>query len=127
MKKLQILLATILCCTLFSCSNSDQAITDAVSTSVHAAVSNVPAEFQTPLANYIEVGAKGVYSIDGTPTVDELVTKVLAFIPQDVKDKYPLITTTITTAVSLAYLTYGKSGLTAIGKGLEAGVAQWVH
>ena len=124
-------LITIILCgcvlALSSCGNSDQAITNAVKTAVSEAIGHVPAEFQTPLANYIMVGAKGVYSIDGTPTVQELIAKVIAFIPKDVQDKYPLITTTITTAVSLAYLTYGKSSLTAIGKGLEAGAASYVH
>lgn len=111
---------------LSSCINSDQAITTAVETAVHEAIAHVPAEFQAPLANYIDAAAKGVYSIDGTPTVQELIAKVLAFIPQDVQEKYPLITTTITTSVSLAYLTYGKSALTAIGKGLEAGASPWI-
>ena len=109
-----------------SCSNSDQAITNAVQASVSQAISHVPKEFQEPLANYIEVGAKGVYSIDGTPTVEELTDKVIAFIPKDVRDLHPLITTTITTAVSLAYITYGKSSLTAIGKGLEAAAAPYI-
>lgn len=112
---------------LTSCGNSDQTITNAVKIAVSEAISHVPQEFQKPLANYIEVGAKGVYSIDGTPTVQDLTTKVIAFIPKDVQDKYPLITTTITTAVSLAYVTYGKSGLTAIGKGLEAGAAPYIN
>lgn len=111
---------------LGSCTSSDQVITTAVETAVHEAISHVPPEFQTPLANWIDAAAKGVYSIDGTPTVQELITKVLAFIPKDIQDKFPLITTTITTAVSLAYLTYGKSALTAIGKGLEAGALQWI-
>lgn len=121
-------LAIILCCALAlgSCSNSDQTITNAVQTAVSQAISHTPKEFQAQLANYIEVGAKGVYSINGTPTVQELTNKVIAFIPKDVQDKYPMITTTITTAVTLAYATYGKSGLTAIGKGMEAGAAPYI-
>lgn len=111
---------------LAGCTNSDEQITKYVSVATKEAITHVPAEFQTPLANYIEAAAKGVYSIDGTPTVQEVITKVLAFIPKDVQDKYPLITTTITTAVSMAYQTYGKTGLTAIGKGLEAGAADYI-
>lgn len=130
-KLIAIAVATSLMCSatmyLTSCGNSDQAIQSAVKTAVSEAISHTPPEFQKPLANYIEVGAKGVYSIDGTPTVNELTTKVIAFIPKDVQDKYPLITTTITTAVSFAYITYGKSGLTSIGKGLEAGAAPWIE
>src|SRR5882724_12135906 len=89
------ILMTICVLALSSCSNSDQTITNAVQVAVSEAIKHVPAEFQTPLANYIEVGAKGVYSIDGTPTVQELTNKVIAFIPKDVQDKYPVITTTI--------------------------------
>ena len=124
MKKLTAIIAAAL---LFNgCANSDQQITNAVQVAVTQTITHVPAEFQTSLANYIFAGAKGVYSIDGTPTVQELVTKVLAFIPQDVRDKNPFITTTITSAVTLAYTLYGKPGLTAIGKGLEAGALPYI-
>lgn len=123
---MKIIAIIILCAAMFGCGNSDETITNAVKTAVLEALDHTPKEFQTPLANYIDVGAKGVYSIDGTPTVKELITKVIAFIPKDVQEKYPLITTTITTAVSLAYLTYGKSSLAAIGKGLEAGAAPYI-
>lgn len=124
MKKLQTAIATILCVSLLaSCGNTNDVIKNAVKTAVHEAIHNTPAEFQQPLADYIMVGAKGVYSIDGTPTVQELIAKVLAFIPKEVQDKLPLIITAITTTVTLMYVTYGKSGLTAIGQGMEAGAA----
>ena len=105
-----------------SCSNSDQAITNVVKIGIEQTIQHVPAELQTPLADYLAVGAKAIYSIDGTPTVQELITTVLKWIPKDVQDKYPMITTTITSTITLAYLTYGKSGLVAIGKGIEAGI-----
>jgi hypothetical protein len=108
------------------CGNADQQITNAVKTATEQTISHVPQELQTRLADYLAVGAKAVYSIDGTPTVQELITKVLAFIPKDVQDKYPLITATITTTISLMYQTYGKSALTSIGKGIEAGVAPYI-
>jgi hypothetical protein len=121
MKKLQIAISVMLCLSLFGCGNTDTTIKNAVQTAVHQAIHNAPAEFQTPLANYIMVAAKGVYSIDGTPTVNELIAKVLAFIPKNVQEQFPLIITAITATVSLAYMTYGKAGLTAIGQGMEAG------
>ncbi len=108
------------------CGNTDQQITNAVQTATTEAITHVTPEFQTPLANYLEAAAKGIYSIDGTPTVQELVAKVLAFIPKDFLDKNPYISTTISTAVSLAYQVYGKPGLTAIGKGIEAGAAPYI-
>lgn len=109
-----------------SCANSDQAIVNAVKTATEQAILHVPKELQTPLADWLSAAAKGIYSIDGTPTVNELTAKILAFIPQDVRDKYPWITTSITTTATFAYLTYGKSGLTSIGKGFEAGSACWI-
>jgi hypothetical protein len=110
------------CVIMTSCSNSDAVITNAVKVAVEQTIQHVPAELQTPLADYLAVGAKAVYSIDGTPTVQELIATVLKWIPKDVQDKYPLITATITTTISLMYQTYGKSALTAIGKGIEAGI-----
>jgi hypothetical protein len=122
MKKLQIALAAILCASLItSCGDSNTAIKNAVQTAVHQAIHNAPAEFQKGLSDYIMVAAKGVYSIDGTPTVNELIAKVLAFIPANVQHQFPLIITAITATVTLAYITYGKAGLTAIGQGMEAG------
>ena len=109
-----------------SCTQSDSSITNAVKTATEQAILHVPAEFQPVLADYLFAAAKGVYSIDGTPTVNELIAKVLAFIPKDVRDKYPLITTTVTTTITLVYLTYGKTALTAIGKGLEAGAINYI-
>jgi hypothetical protein len=127
MKKI---LASLLACVMFvsplalttSCSNSDAVITGAVKTAVEQTIQHVPAELRTPLADYLAVGAKAVYSINGDPTVQELIATVLKWIPQDVQDKYPLITATITTTISLMYQTYGKSALTAIGMGIEAGI-----
>ena len=105
-----------------SCSSSDQSITNVVKIAIEQTISHVPEELRTPLADYLAVGAKAIYSIDGTPTVQELIATVLKWIPQDVRDKYPLITATITTTISLIYQTYGKSALVAIGKGIEAGI-----
>ncbi len=121
MKKLQIAIVPILCLALFGCGDTNTTIKNAVSTAVHTAIHNVPAEFQKGLSDYIMVAAKGVYSIDGTPTVNELIAKVLAFIPKNVQEQFPLIITAITATVTLAYVTYGKAGLTAIGQGMEAG------
>jgi len=126
--KTKLLLATIIAAALIlnGCGNSDQQVTHAVQTATEQAILHVPAEFQPLLADYLFAAAKGVYSIDGTPTVNQLIAKVLAFIPKDVQDKYPLITTTVTTTITLVYLTYGKSALTAIGKGLEAGALPYI-
>jgi PBP1b-binding outer membrane lipoprotein LpoB len=128
LKPMKNLIAPIIAVALFlnGCANSDQQITNAVQIAVTETITHVPVEFHTPLANYLDAAAKAVYSIDGTPTVQELITKVLAFIPKDVQDKYPLITATITTTISLVYQTYGKSALTAIGKGLEAGAFPFI-
>jgi len=106
---------------LFGCANSDQQITTAVTVAVTQAIDHVPTEFQVPLANYMFSAAQGIYSINGTPTINELLASVLSFIPKDFLDKNPYITTTITAAVTTAYVIYGKPGLVAIGKGFEAG------
>ncbi len=114
---------------MWSCSTTtgtNDQITNAVKVATEQAILHVPKEFQTPLADYIEVGAKGVYSINGEPTVQELTAKVIAFIPKDVQDKYPLIVTAITGTVASMYAVFGKSALTAIGKGLEAGAAPYI-
>jgi PBP1b-binding outer membrane lipoprotein LpoB len=124
MKRTLIIITTALL--LFGCTNTDEKITNNVKLAATFAIQHVGSEFQTPLANYLDVAAKGVFSIDGNPTVQEVVSKVLAFIPQDVQTKFPFVAPTISTAVSLAYSTYGKTALTDIGNGLEAAAAPYI-
>lgn len=128
MKKLNLIAVSVIaaCLILSGCGGDQNAkITNGVKTAATFAIQHVPSQFQTQLANYLDVAAKGVYSIDGTPTVNEVVTKVMSFIPEETQKQFPFIGPTISTAVSFAYVTYGKPGLTAIGQGLEAAAAPY--
>jgi hypothetical protein len=108
------------------------AVTVATTTGLKMAVQD-PAR-RTVIANYLDVYAVALRSVTGNPTPEQLTELINAFIPQDVKDKYPELVTfgvpLIVQAYKQAYDRWGSSDtvryLNDIAQGIEAGAAQFV-
>jgi hypothetical protein len=86
----------------------------------------VPQGEQKMVANYLDVAAQGAYSLVGNLTGDQAAQKVLAFIPDSVKTKYPAIPLVLTPIVVFAYNTYGSAGMKDFGLGIEDGCSSFI-
>jgi len=72
-------------------------------------------EQRTMIADYVDVGAAALYTITGTPTPQELATMVNSWIPENVKQQYPYVSTFITPLITSAY----DAGIKKYGKDTE--------
>jgi hypothetical protein len=78
------------------------------------------------VANYYDVAAAGLRSVNGTPTVQALINEVMSFIPQSVQQQYPAIPLALSGTISFVYQTYGQQGINCAATGLEAAGAPYI-
>src|SRR6266436_2004797 len=108
------------------CAINNQKITQDAQVAGTFALQRVPLSVRPTVANYYDVAAAGLRSVNGTPTVQALINQVLSFIPQSVLQQYPQIPLAFTGVVTFAYQTYGQAGLNAVATGMEQAAAPYI-
>lgn len=112
--------------TLSGCALNCPKITADTQTAGTFALARVPASVRPTVANYYDVAAAGLRSINGTPTVQALINQVLSFIPQNVLTQYPQIPIALNGVITFAYQTYGQQGLNCAATGIENSAAPYI-
>jgi len=117
------IIALLAACAVWQSTGTSTAIAAAVSTGLRF----VPESKRTTVANYIDVYAVALRTIEGTPTDEQLIGLVNQFVPESVRHDYPeLVALATPLIVNTYHITPKYQTLLDIAVGFEAGAAPFI-